>query len=108
MIEVHIYRASNQKATKYSDTNTGHEIVFRNKPNSFLFAQCCKRPRQAKNLYVYVYYNQTLFFCESDKGCNSANAKPWWCTKHQVMHSPKTRYWSCREGKRKVLNEPRD
>lgn len=101
MSGVHIYRAKDQPATNFAENFLGRIMRFRNEPRSLLFAQCCGKKRQARNLIVHVYFDCTKFFCKPLKGCNAKTAKPWWCTRHQRMHSPKTRYWSCREGKKK-------
>ncbi|HEY6965840.1 MAG TPA: hypothetical protein VI229_00100 [Burkholderiales bacterium] len=68
---LHIYRASDQPATRYVvDVSEGIKpFTIRNSPKRCLYAMCCRRRRVAANLIAHVYYDATMFFCRQDKGC---------------------------------------
>lgn len=98
---VHIYTAPKEPATRFNvGAPIGKTHWVTRRPLQRLYCWTCQRERIAKNLIAQVYYDSLRFFCMKGKGCNAPNAKSWWCTRHQRNHGPKTRYWSCREGKR--------
>lgn len=69
-MNMHIYRADDQRATDYVDNvlDTPHRIT--NPPGRLFWAHCCHKRRPAKNLIVHVYYDCTAFYCAANKGCN--------------------------------------
>ena len=71
MGDIHIYRASDQPATRWVDNHTDREIVFTLKPNRLVWCYNCNRRRPAKNCIVHSYYDATYFFCATGKGCKS-------------------------------------
>jgi len=69
-MNIHIYRADDQRATDYVDHVLDTPHHYTNPAGRLLWAQCCWKRRPAKNLIVHVYYDCTNYFCARDKGCN--------------------------------------
>lgn len=68
-MNIHIYRADDQRATSYSMASVGFDRAFTNPPGRLFWTMCCDKRRPAKNLNVHVYYDGTYYFCASNKGC---------------------------------------
>ena len=70
---LHIYRARDQPATRYSvtlDMPDGPETMwFTCRRRKIFFCFTCKLRRWAGNLTAHVYYDNTYFFCKPGKGC---------------------------------------
>lgn len=71
-MNVHIYRAKNQPATRYLfDLGDGIRHWFVSGKRSLFPCFECRKRRWAKNLFVQVYYDGERFFCREGKGCRA-------------------------------------
>jgi hypothetical protein len=70
---VHIFRAKDQPATRYSvtlDMPKGPETMwFVCRRRKLFFCFKCKQRRWAGNLTAHVYYDGIYYFCKKGKGC---------------------------------------
>ena len=70
---IHVYRASDQKATRYRETFGDKTFIVTNPPRRCFPCKKCKRMRYARNLVVHVYYDGTYYFCAPGKGCKATH-----------------------------------
>lgn len=72
---VHIFRAKDQPATRYSYTlDIGKRVEthwITNRRRKVLFCFTCKQRRWACNLTAHVYYDGVYYFCKKGKGCKA-------------------------------------
>lgn len=68
-MSLHIFRARDQRATRYIDDVMGVNHYVTNPANRLFWAYCCDKRRPAKNLTVHVYYDGTYYFCAAGTGC---------------------------------------
>jgi hypothetical protein len=68
-MQLHVYRAKAQPATRYVVEVGEHRHWVRSSPRRPMLTSCCQQRRIAKNLLVQVYYDMTRVFCRPGKGC---------------------------------------
>lgn len=71
---LHVYRARDQPATRYSYTldmsdGTASTGWVRHRRRTQLHCFKCRKRRCACYLTAHVYYDGTYFFCKPGKGC---------------------------------------
>lgn len=66
---VHIYTASSQPATAFTDHNFDPPYQSGFAPNKILWAECCGKRHRAANLVVQCYYDGLRIWCAPGKGC---------------------------------------
>ncbi len=73
-MQMHIYSANMQPATRWQDCHLEPPFVFEFPGNRLIFCQCCHKRRPAKNAVVQSYYDCTMVWCADGKGCNDPKA----------------------------------
>ena len=69
-MSLHIYRASDQPATRHRvDLGDLGARWFTYPAHKRFWTHCCDQRRYAKNLIIHVYYDGSYFFCKTGKGC---------------------------------------
>ena len=68
-MNLHIYTAPMQPATRFKDDVGERAFWIRNPGNRLRYAYCCGKYRPAKNLLVQVYYDAIDYWCKPGKGC---------------------------------------
>lgn len=71
-MNVHIYRAKSQPATRFKTDFGNFSMTTRYKRRTQLWANCCKKRRWATHLFAHVYYDGTWFYCRPGRGCKHA------------------------------------
>ena len=73
-MNLHIYTAKLQPATKWVDNNFNPQRTIELSPSTKLWCHCCKRIRLAKNCVVQCYYDNIYWWCAPGRGCNDPKA----------------------------------
>lgn len=68
-MNLHIYTAQLQPATKFTDSCGLLTYHGGWKPNTIVRTQCCGEQRRVKNCEVQVYYEGINVWCAEGKGC---------------------------------------
>jgi hypothetical protein len=71
-MNVHVFRAPNQPATRYFIAFGSHRSWVRIQRRALVHCLKCSRRRWAQNCVVQVYYDSVRYFCRPGKGCEVA------------------------------------
>ena len=75
-VNLHIYTASHQPATRYRVACGDVRPFWVKCPaNRLYWCASCKKRRPARNLTVQVYYDGTAFWCRDGKGCKAPRSR---------------------------------
>jgi len=66
---IHIYTASIQPATAFTDHNLDPPYESGFAPSKILWAECCGKRHRAINLVVQCFYDGLRVWCAPGKGC---------------------------------------
>lgn len=69
-MNIHVYRARNQPATRYTVELDGTRHTFRCRRRTLVRCFKCGESRWAANMFVHVYYDGIYAFCRPGKGCS--------------------------------------
>lgn len=68
-MSLHIYTASCQPATGFTDHHFDPPVQRGYSPGKLLWTDCCETRRPARNLVVQCYYDGDRIWCAPGKGC---------------------------------------
>lgn len=68
---LHIYRAREQRATRYTVDLDGKLLTICNRRRRLFHCHKCKRLRWATNMSAHVYYDGVYYSCRAGKGCKA-------------------------------------
>jgi hypothetical protein len=71
---LHIYTASPQPATDWTDHHSSEPMQMGWDADTPLWCGCCRRQRPARDCVVYSYYDGPLVFCAQGRGCKDPQA----------------------------------
>ena len=70
-MNLHVYSAPMQPATRWEDCHSEPPFVFVWPAHRLLWCDCCGKRRHAKNVVVQSYYDQLMKWCAPGKGCKA-------------------------------------
>jgi hypothetical protein len=70
-MNVHIYTAALQPATKFTDNNFEEPMEFTKPGGSLLWCECCGKRHPARDVVVQCFYDGWRFWCAPERGCKN-------------------------------------
>lgn len=68
----HLFTAKMEPATRYDlGAPSGKRMIVHHGQRQLISAICCGKRRQARNLWVQVFYDDVRFWCRKGKGCKA-------------------------------------
>ena len=69
-MSIHIYTASMQPATDWTDNNSDQPRHGGYAPDATIYPLCCNKRRAAADCVVQCFYDGLRIWCAPDKGCH--------------------------------------